>query len=92
LKKLDMTRKPDHLLDITSEVCPMTFVKTRLLIEKMASGETALIRLTGEEPIGNVPASVKELGHAVVSMVREDGAPAPDPTAIHLLTIRKAPD
>lgn len=69
----------------------MTFVKTRLLIEKMAAGETALIRLTGEEPLGNVPASVTELGHTVMSMVREDGETETDPAAIHLLTIRKIP-
>ncbi|MBT3534614.1 MAG: sulfurtransferase TusA family protein, partial [Rhodospirillaceae bacterium] len=42
-----MDEKFDHFLDITSEVCPMTFVKTRLLIEKMGTGETAEIRLTG---------------------------------------------
>lgn len=40
----------------------MTFVKTRLLIEKMGAGETAEIHLVGEEPIENVPASVLELG------------------------------
>lgn len=83
----------DHFLDITAEVCPMTFVKTRLLIERMAAGETALVRLTGEEPLGNVPASVTELGHAVLglepenpdSTAREDAGPS----GVHLLHIRK---
>ena len=50
----------------------MTFVKTRLLIERMAVGETALVRLTGEEPIENVTASVTELGHAVLGMGPEN--------------------
>ena len=67
-----MKEKIDHSLDITSDVCPMTFVRTRLLIEKMAVGEIAAIRLTGEEPISNVPPSVTELGHTVLDIRRED--------------------
>ena len=79
----------DHVLDITAEVCPMTFVRTRLLIEKMAPGETALVRLVGEEPIENVPASVTELGHSVLSLEPEDpGSSGPD--VVHLLRFRKA--
>ena len=49
----------------------MTFVKTRLLIEKMQVGETAEIRLSGGEPLENVPDSVTELGHAVLDVTRE---------------------
>ncbi len=76
----------EHFLDITADVCPMTFVRTRLLIERMASGDTATIVLRGAEPIENVPASVTELGHRVVAMrpLRDDPAReslAPDKTA-----------
>ena len=46
----------------------MTFVKTRLLIEKMSVGDVATVLLRGEEPIENVPASVAELGHTVLEM------------------------
>ena len=46
----------------------MTFVRTRLLIERMAAGDTATIVLRGAEPIENVPASVTELGHRVIAM------------------------
>ncbi len=46
----------------------MTFVRTRLLIERMAAGDTATIVLRGAEPIENVPASVAELGHLVTAM------------------------
>jgi len=35
----------DFFIDITDEVCPLTFVKTKLLIERMASGQTAEVRL-----------------------------------------------
>ena len=31
-------RQADYLLDITKDRCPMTFVKTRLMLDKMQSG------------------------------------------------------
>ena len=57
----------DATLDITGEVCPMTFVRTRLALDRMASGQTLLVRLRGEEPRRNVPASAASLGHAVLA-------------------------
>lgn len=59
----------DYVLDITRDVCPLTFVKTKLLLERMAAGQTAEIRLKGAEPLENVPRSVREHGHDVVSLV-----------------------
>ena len=76
-----------HFLDITDDVCPMTFVRTRLLIEKMAPGEIAEIRLTDGEPLENVPDSVTELGHHILGIEAEqgdDGGPV-----IHRIRIRK---
>lgn len=75
----------DHRLDITRDVCPMTFVKTKLLLERMSPGETAEIRLTGDEPLANVPRSVAEHGHEVVACAPEgEGSP------VHRLIVRKA--
>ena len=65
-----MTVPADHFLDITSDVCPITFVKTKLLIEKMKSGEILEVRLTEGEPLENVPRSVREEGHEVLSIDR----------------------
>lgn len=81
-----MTEKPNYSLDITGELCPMTFVKTKLRVERMPSGETLEVRLKGLEPLGNVPRSITELGHEIVSMVREDGE---GEHGIHRLLIRK---
>jgi TusA-related sulfurtransferase len=58
----------DYQLDITAEVCPMTFVRTKLLLERMAPGETASIRLRGAEPLENVPRAVREHGHEVLRL------------------------
>ena len=61
----------DHVLDITRDVCPLTFVKTKLLLERMSAGQTAEIRLKGAEPLENVPRSVREHGHDVLALVPE---------------------
>ena len=60
----------DYFLDITAEVCPMTFVKARLQIEKMNAGEILEIRLVGDESLKNVPDSLTELGHLIVTIDR----------------------
>ncbi len=53
-------------LDITSDLCPMTFVRTRLALDRMAPGETLLVTLKGEEPLRNVPRSALEHGHEIL--------------------------
>ncbi|MDP7543727.1 MAG: sulfurtransferase TusA family protein [Alphaproteobacteria bacterium] len=63
--------KVDCFLDITGEVCPMTFVKTKLMLERLAPGAIAEVRLRSGEPLDNVPRSVKEDGHEVLSLVPE---------------------
>lgn len=65
----------DVFLDITSDVCPLTFVKTKLLIERMAIGQVAEVRLNDGEPLDNVPRSVKEHGHEVLALDEEAGRP-----------------
>ena len=64
----------------------MTFVRTRLLIEKMGAGETAEIRLKGNEPLENVPASVTELGHDVLAIEPDS---EDNKTGVHRMLIRK---
>lgn len=61
----------------------MTFVRTRLALDRLASGQTLLVRLRGEEPLRNVPASATALGHAVLAQET-----APDGTT--LLWLRRA--
>ncbi|MFN3230787.1 MAG: sulfurtransferase TusA family protein [Alphaproteobacteria bacterium] len=63
-----MSSKSNNQLDITRETCPMTFVKTRLLLEKMNPNEIADIILRQGDALENVPRSVAELGHEVLSI------------------------
>ena len=59
---------PDRELDITGELCPMTFVRTRLALDRMAPGQTLLVRLKGDEPLRNVPRTAREQGHEVLAL------------------------
>jgi TusA-related sulfurtransferase len=61
-------KNPDRTLDITRETCPMTFVRTRLALDRMRTGETLLVMLQGDEPLANVPRTAREQGHEVVSL------------------------
>jgi tRNA 2-thiouridine synthesizing protein A len=58
----------DATVDITKEVCPMTFVRTRLALDRLAPGQTLLVSLRGEEPLRNVPRTAREQGHEVLSL------------------------
>jgi TusA-related sulfurtransferase len=79
----------EYFIDITSDVCPLTFVKTKLLLEKMPSGAVATVRLKGAQPLDNVPRSVKAHGHEVISLAPEASSAAPDSRQPHLLVVRR---
>ena len=58
-------------LDITGDVCPMTFVKVKMALGPMGSHETLSVRLR-EEALKNVISSVKSEGHRIVRAVRDE--------------------
>ncbi|WP_417840572.1 sulfurtransferase TusA family protein [Terasakiella sp.] len=64
----DQEIQVDESIDITSDTCPMTFVKTKLKIEKMKSGQILEVLLNEGEPLKNVPLSTEELGHKVLNI------------------------
>jgi TusA-related sulfurtransferase len=61
----------DSDLDITGETCPMTFVRTRLALDRMRSGQVLRVILRGEEPRRNVPRTAAEQGHAVLAATED---------------------
>ena len=79
----------EYFIDITSDVCPLTFVKTKLMLEKMPVGAVATVRLKGAQPLDNVPRSVRAHGHEVLSLGREDRITEPDPRVPHLLVVKR---
>jgi TusA-related sulfurtransferase len=56
-------------LDITKERCPMTFVKAKLQLEQLESGDTAEILLVAGEPLDNVPRTATEQGYQVLDTI-----------------------
>lgn len=61
-------------VDITDVVCPVTFVKAKVALEELEDGEILAIRLNDGEPVQNVPRSIKEEGHQVLKLNKnEDG-------------------
>ncbi|WP_431282385.1 sulfurtransferase TusA family protein [Humitalea sp. 24SJ18S-53] len=64
--------KLSQTLDITGETCPMTFVRTRLALDRLKPGERLLVLMRGAEPLANVPRTATEQGHVVLAL--ETGA------------------
>ena len=58
----------DQEIDVTDKVCPLTFVHARLTIDAMMPGKVLAICLRNGEATENVPKSIKELGHKVLSL------------------------
>jgi TusA-related sulfurtransferase len=54
-----------HTLDVTGLRCPMTWVRTKLELERLAAGETLEVRLPAGEAVESVPRSAREAGHDV---------------------------
>lgn len=56
--------------DLRGVLCPMNFVKTKLELATMQSGEVLEIWLDDGKPIENVPGSVKLEGHEILSQTQ----------------------
>lgn len=78
----------DHRIDITGLICPMTFVRTKLMLEKITPGEVLEVRLKGAEPLENVPKSARQHGHTILSLTPE--TPDNEGFGVHRLLIRKS--
>ena len=58
----------DRTLDIRGEVCPYTYVKTRLALEEMEPGQVLRVRIDYEPATRSVPRSVTIQGDQVLSI------------------------
>lgn len=71
-----------HILDITKEHCPMTFVKTKIKLAQIADGDILEVLLTEGEPLNNLPRSAREQGFNVLEIKHVEGN-------IHKVVIQK---
>ena len=58
-------------LDLRGEVCPAPFIKTKVKIESMPPGEILEVTVSGEA-VETIPRGMKEDGHKIVGVERED--------------------
>jgi len=58
----------DRELDLKGEVCPFTFVKSKLIMEQMDTGEVLKVILDYEPSVENVPKSFRDEGQEVLEI------------------------
>ena len=60
--------KVDKKVDLKGQVCPYTFVRSKLAIEKMNVGEVLEIVLDHQPAVENVPKSMENEGQKVLKI------------------------
>jgi TusA-related sulfurtransferase len=58
----------DIELDLKGEVCPFTFVKSKLIIEQMDKGQVLRVILDYKPSVENVPKSMEMEGQEVLAV------------------------
>lgn len=77
-----------RVVDLRPYACPLTYVKTRIALERLDAGEQLELWLAAGEAVENVPRSAAEEGHRVLALERLDGSP----DAFRVLLEKGAPD
>ena len=62
----------DDTVDITDVVCPVTFVKAKVALDELDEGDVLKVHMNGGEPSENVPRSLKEEGHEILDLIKND--------------------
>ena len=60
----------DKELNLRGEVCPYTFVKSKLALEVMQAGQVLQVIVDNDESASNVPRSMQNEGHNILGVVR----------------------
>ncbi|OHD66190.1 MAG: preprotein translocase subunit TatB [Spirochaetes bacterium RBG_13_51_14] len=61
---------PDRTLDLRTVLCPLNFVRAKLALEEMTSGQVLEVILDDGEPMRNVPRSIKSEGHMIIDVLK----------------------
>ena len=70
INELPLETKDIRLIDFRGVACPMNFVKTKIELSSLKSGDLLEVWLDDGQPIQNVPGSVRNEGHEVVSLIQ----------------------
>jgi TusA-related sulfurtransferase len=58
-------------LDLRGTPCPINFVRTKMKLEQMATGELLEVWLDAGEPIEQVPDSLKMAGYGIEQIIKD---------------------
>ncbi len=64
--------KPEEILDLKGIACPQNSAMALLKLEGIKAGSILEVIIDDGEPIKNVPNSIKDEGHKIVSMIKVD--------------------
>lgn len=78
---------PAARVDVRPFACPLTWVKTRIALDRLAPGDVLEVWLLAGEPAASVPRSAEEEGHRVLAL---EPLPAEGAAALRLLIERRA--
>ncbi len=73
----------DQELDLKGEVCPYTFVKSKLALEEMETGQVLRVLVDHRPAVDNVPRSMQNEGQEILGVAEVS-------TKEWTITIRKA--
>jgi TusA-related sulfurtransferase len=62
-----------NIIDLRGVSCPTNFVKAKLALELVETGELVDFLLDDGEPVKNVPRSLKAEGHKLLGLKETDG-------------------
>ena len=65
-----MKNKEKIFLDVTNDKCPITFVKTKIALEKLNSHQYLNLYIKKGESLDGLPESLKELGFIIDNRVK----------------------
>ncbi len=60
----------DKELNLRGEICPYTFVKSKLALEVMQSGQVLRVIVDNDESASNVPRSMQNEGHDLLEVTK----------------------
>ena len=67
---MTMKKKEKIFLDITNDKCPITFVKTKIALEKLKSNQFLNVYIKKGEALDGLPSSLKELGYKINNKIK----------------------
>ena len=63
-------KKEKTFLDVTNDKCPITFVKTKIALEKLVSNQYLSLFIKKGEALDGLPSSLKELGYEINNKIK----------------------